>query len=55
MDTHLNANAWYLSWVKLQIHMHLVYEMETPASTAAAVDILTTVLSKQLPFTEAVC
>lgn len=35
--------------------MHLVYEMEIPARTAAAVDMLTTALNKQFPFTEAVC
>lgn len=55
VDTHLKGKRWYLSWVRLQVHIYLVYEMEIPASTAAAANKLTTALNKQLPFTEAIC
>lgn len=54
MDTHLNADISIFFWIRLQIHIHLVYGMEIPASTAAAVNKLTTALNKQLPFIEAV-
>jgi len=48
VDSHLKGERWYLSRVRLQVHMYLVYEMEIPASTAAAANKLTTALNKQL-------
>lgn len=55
VDTHLKGKRWYLFWVRLQVHIYLVYEMEIPTSTAAAANELTTALHKQLPFIEAIC
>lgn len=55
VDTHLKGERWFLFWVRLQVHIYLVYEMEIPTSTAAAASKLTTAFHKQLPFIEAIC